>query len=201
MNKRLIAYAQSFVAFVLDELKEESISVIKSIILFGSATRGTATKSSDVDIFINTSAKLDNKIGSLLSDFYKSKSGEQWKLLGVKNELNPIVGELDNWELKSSIVADGIVLYGKYSAKLKGAPHIVLFWDKIKSESKRVLLSKRLYGYTYNKKKYEGLLSKLGGEKLASNCLLIPIVVSKQFIDLFKRAQIPVKQILVEVVR
>jgi len=201
MNKRLIAYAQSFVAFVLDGLDEKSISAIKSIILFGSIARGSATKSSDVDVFINTSAKLDNKLESLLSGFYKSKIGEQWKLLGVKNEVKPIVGELDKWELKSSIVADGIVLYGKYSAKLKGEPHIVLFWDKINSESKRVLLSKRLYGYTYSKKRYAGLLSKLGGEKLASNCLLIPIVVSKQFIDLFKRSQIPVKQILVEVVK
>ena len=50
MNYKLVAYAQDFVSFLLQNVKDAS--KIDSITLYGSVARGEAGKDSDIDIFI-----------------------------------------------------------------------------------------------------------------------------------------------------
>ena len=57
MNKKLVAYAMGFASFLMQKLGEKEAGKIKSIILFGSASRGEAGKGSDIDIFIDTFAE------------------------------------------------------------------------------------------------------------------------------------------------
>jgi len=46
LNKELIAYAASFISFILPKID------VDEIILFGSVSREEATKESDVDLFL-----------------------------------------------------------------------------------------------------------------------------------------------------
>ena len=194
----LIAYAQNFVSFLVDKLTEKEIANIKTIILFGSVARGEAAKSSDVDIFIDIykeDAQLTKKIWRTIDDFNDSIFWKSyWRLLGVQNEIKPIVGRLENWrDLKASVIANGITLYGKYSAKAAGKNFVLFSWEKITPESRRVWLSKVLYGYNYQKKKYKGLLETHSGRKISTNCILIPIESYKVFLSKFKQAKISPK--------
>ena len=63
---------------------------------------------------------------------------------------------------------------------------ILIAWGAIKPDSRRVLLNKRLFGYVQFGKPYLGLVQKLGGEKLASNCIIIPTEHKQIFLELFK---------------
>ena len=116
-SNSLKAFAVDFVSFLIQHL--DSLEGIRNIILFGSIARGDFDKDSDIDIFIDTK---DKKITTdkIVSDFYQSqKYLKYWKLLGIENTINCKVGNLDKWELKRSIISNGIVLYGKYKAETK----------------------------------------------------------------------------------
>ena len=200
MNKELLAYAMDFVSFFTEEFPEDSIKKVKDIILFGSVARRSADKNSDIDIFINvTNAEnLESKIEKIKSDFYKTEVFKRWKLKGVENEIKIIADRLDKWkDLKISIISDGIILYSKYTGASKGAQQVILYWDGVKDQSKRVLLSKKLYGYTQGKFKYKGMVELTGSEKLGSNCILSSLQDSKKFIDIFNEMKINVKRIYV----
>jgi len=193
-----IAYAQSFAAFLLSILPSEKLGNIKGIILFGSVARGEATKESDIDIFIDVfrdEKSLEKQIDRVVEDFYKSIFFEKyWKLLGIENEIKPIVGKLSEWkDLKTSIIANGITLYGKHVAEIKGKNFVLLSWKKIKPESKRVWLSKVLYGYNYKKRRYKGLLEIHDGKKISPNCILIPIENYPEVLKKFKHVKVTIK--------
>jgi len=200
----MIAYAQNFVSFFISSLSGKELSKIKSIILFGSVARSENSKKSDVDLFIDVfedEKKIEEKAKEAVENFYKSIFFEKyWKLLDVKNEFNIVVGVLDQWkELKTSIIAGGLILYKKYSEKIDGKNFVLVYWDKIKPESKRVWLSKIIYGYTYKKKKYDGMLEKYDGKKISSNCILVPIDNYPAIISKFKQAKIQFKHVHVSV--
>src|SRR3989338_1480941 len=145
----LISYAADFASFLI---KSINIDNIKEIILFGSASRMEADKDSDIDIFINV-AKKDTKLEKNVKEakeqfFGSSKYKNYWKLLGVTNNINIIVGLLEDWELENSIASTGITLYGKYQRKpLKGKDAVLLVWENVKPDSTRVLLNKNMFGY------------------------------------------------------
>ncbi|HLD41715.1 MAG TPA: hypothetical protein VJB06_01660, partial [archaeon] len=88
-------------------------------------------------------------------------------------------------------------LYSKYMTESKGdgEVHIIFYWDKIGNESKRVLLSKKLYGYRLKKSKYKGLIELTGSIKLGTNCILISLDNSRKFVDLFDSLGITAKRI------
>ncbi len=194
---KFIAYAQSYVSFLLSLLRPAETAKIKSVILFGSAARGEAAKDSDIDIFIDIfveDKKLGKRIEQITGDFNDSIFLKNyWRLLGFENEIKPMVGKLDEWELKTSIIANGITLYGKYSAEIKGKNQVLLSWGKIKPEGKRVWVSKRLYGYKQAGKSYKSLLEIYGGRKISSNCILIPLESHREILQMFRRARVSVR--------
>ena len=190
----LISYALDFASFMIQNLKE--IDKIKAIILFGSAARGEAEKESDIDIFIDM---IDEKIGKdikeIVNEFYDSiKFKKYWALLGIKNEINVIAGKLEEWKLKDSMLGSAIVLYQPYSkASDTGKSRAILSWGNIKPDSRRVMLNKKIFGYNYYGKRYEGLLYKYKGRKLGSNVIIVSIEHLSLFIKIFKSFKIAVK--------
>ena len=68
----------------------------------------------------------------------------------VKNEIRLTIGNLDKWKkLKNSIISNGLILYGKFEEMPEEAQHKTLFaWENIRPESKRVMLIKRMFGYS-----------------------------------------------------
>ncbi|MFH0836579.1 MAG: nucleotidyltransferase domain-containing protein [Candidatus Aenigmatarchaeota archaeon] len=202
VSRELLSYAESFVSFLLHNLSETDIVCINSVILFGSVARGDASRNSDVDLFIDARDKqkaIENKINHIKNDFYKSHLyNKHWVLLGIENDIKPIIGNLREWkDLRSSIIANGIMLFGKYKENAKGKNYVVIYWDKIGTESKRTFVAKKLNGYNYKGKKYDGLLKKIGGEKTGTNCIIIPSESYGIVSDIFKKHKISIKSIFV----
>lgn len=192
----LVSYAMDFVSYLMQNLSEKHISRISSIILFGSAARGEAGKDSDVDIFIDSKdEKLEKNIEKITRNFYDSiKFRKYWNLLGIKNDIHIIAGQLDEWKLKDSMLGSSVVLYEKYSPKLKeGRNRIILSWGNIKPNSKRVMMNKKLSGYNYYGKRYSGLLEKYNGSKLGANVIIVNAEDIKLFLDVFRSFKAAVK--------
>lgn len=190
----LISYALDFASFLVQNIKDKN--KIKAIILFGSVVRGEADKESDVDIFIDTTdKKLEDEIKKIKEKFFDSvKFKDYWNLLGVKNDINPMVGDLTKWKLRDTMLGSAIVLYQHYSPKLeKGSNKTILSWGNIKPDSKRVMLNKKISGYTHYGKRYSGLLEKHNGTKLGSNVILISTENLNLFLEAFHSFKIPVK--------
>lgn len=185
-SNKLIAFAEDFVSFVLENIE---LSKIRNIILFGSVARGEASRNSDVDIFFDTNFNLNKKLNDLKDNFYDSvKYKNYWELMEVKNEISLNVGNLNKWDLKSSVIANGIVLYGPYKEMPEKVKHKVLFvWENVKPESSRVMLNKKIFGYTHGGKFYKGILELYGGVKLGKGSIMVPIEYSKKFKDVLKK--------------
>lgn len=190
-----------FASFLLESLDNNDMKNVKDIILFGSVSRGVAERDSDVDIFVNTlkESGIEGKIDKIKNDFYATEMFRRWKLKGVENEIKIMSGRLDKLkDLKISIIDDGISLYSKYTARSEGSQQVIIFWDNVKPESKRVLLSKKLYGYNYKKTRYRGIVELTNSTKLATNCIISDLGDSKKILEVFKELGITAKTIYVE---
>lgn len=194
-NNILIPFAMDFTSFVLERSKREKI---KRIILFGSVARSEYDEESDVDIFVDVfdDNTLKKELEKIKSEYLKSKRYEDyWLLKDVKNEIKLTIGNLDKWKkLKNSIISNGLILYGKFEEMPEEAQHKTLFaWENIKPESKRVMLMKKLFGYSKGDKKYEGLLEKYKGERLGKGIITLPSSAADKFHQLFKKMKVTVR--------
>ncbi len=197
MNYELIAYAMDFTSFLLYKLGKD-VENIKQIILFGSVARGETTEKSDVDIFIDIfqeDKKFLEKIDRIKEDFYESVKFEKfWKLLRINYKIKPMTGKLNEWkDLKLSIMANGIVLYGRYEKTPKERKRVILLWENVKPQSKRITINRRIFGYSYFGKRYSGLLQKFEGIKLGKGAIEIPIESYPVFIKIFRNYKVPVR--------
>ena len=199
MKSNLFAYALDAASFLLQKISLLDLSNIRQIILFGSVARGEENSKSDVDIFIDLvhEQKLfEDELRSYLEEFYKSvKYKHYWKLLGIDNEIKLTIGKMDEWkELQPSIIANGLILYGKFAPSVKDGTHkTFLIWENIKPNTKRVFFNKKVFGFKQREKFYEGLLKKYGGERLGKGCILVPAEHSQLFITFFRKYHITVK--------
>ena len=198
MNYKLVAYSIDFVSFLIEKLNKEA-EKIKSVILFGSVTRGEAEKESDIDIFIEGDEKLEIRIKKLKEKFENSvKVKSYWSLLDVKNEINIHIGRLEEWkDLKRSIIANGIVLYGRYLGRQELVQHYLFIVSPGKDRNKNVSIWRDLYGYTQKvgKKSYikKGLIREYGGKKLARGVFAVPIENAQKTILYLRKKRLKVQ--------
>lgn len=196
MKSKLAAYALDFASFLIQKIEKNEI---KQIILFGSTAREEANKNSDVDIFIDVIKEnklLEDEIRKVLEDFMESaKYKNYWKPLGIENDISLTIGKLEKWgDLKSSIIANGIILYGKFKPEIIGGNHKTFFiWENVAPNSKRVLFNKQLLGYKQKGRFYEGLIQRYSGERMGKGCILAPLEHATEFHKLFKKYKISVK--------
>jgi predicted nucleotidyltransferase len=193
-NKKLVAYAMDFASFLIEMIDYKEL---KRIILFGSAARNEANEKSDVDLFIESDSKsIEKEIKKIKDDFFSSRRyKDYWHLKGINNDINISVGKIDDWKnLKNSIISNGILLYSKYyDSPANGKYKTLLYWENVKPESKRVAVSKRLFGYKKGKKRYTGLIQKYNGEKLGKGIIAVLSENEFAFLKLFKEMKITVK--------
>lgn len=199
MTTYAIGLGYHFVSFLLQELTLGQRNTIRSILLFGSVARVAESSSSDIDIFIDTTNSRLKRMATLTLDrFYQSEQFRRyWKLLGVQHEIKVIVDEIKHWpNLRESIISDGITMYGKYTEPIEREnPSILIWWDPIKDQTKRVWLSKLLYGWKKNQKTIPGLVEK--GQKIGPNTILIPLQKANQVTGAFKKLSVPFRQKLI----
>jgi hypothetical protein len=198
MNNRILSYAMDFASFLVGELKEREFEKLRGVILFGSAARGDSGAGSDIDIFVDLdgeSESMERRVSFIADAFLRSASFRQWKLVGVENRISCITGRLDKWrDIRPAIISDGVVLFGRYKGSAGGKSHAIFYWGKVKPETKRVVLSRRLYGHSQAGRKYAGLVEKTSATRLGSNCIMVPAenaaAIKKVFEDLGIQARV-----------
>ena len=196
MKNKYLPYTIHFVSFMLEYLETDNI---KNIILFGSTARNEATKESDIDIFIDINAKEKEysiEVKKIIEKFYESKFYQNyWNIKGLDNSFNVIIGDINKWkELKDNIISTGITLYTKFKSIPDNQKHsLLIYFENIKPETKRVLLYKNLYGYNTKGKHYTGLIEKYNGIKINKGTVLVPLEYKNLFLSLFKRYNITIK--------
>ena len=149
---------------------------INSVYLFGSAVRNQLTKDSDIDILIDCKNEklIENLSKAAINRFYHSKDYEKWKLMKFTNSISVQTGSLEEWQLKSSILSEGLVLYSKQPT-INKAERKVLFVFKLPKDKKKYLyLIRQLYGRKEKGYKDLGLLDKLNSEKISTNVIITP---------------------------
>ncbi len=196
MKYDLIAYAIDFTSFLVQ--KSKNMGRIRNIILFGSVSRFEADKNSDIDLFIdvvNNEEEIEQESHKILKGFYSSvKFMNYWGLLHIKNKFKLSFGDINKWELKNSIISNGITLYGKYRSLPAKGKHAVLFsFENIQPNPKRVMLNKKIFGYSHSGKRYKGLLEEYGGTRLSKGTVLVPVEHTIIFMKVFRDFRIAVK--------
>jgi predicted nucleotidyltransferase len=190
-KSELIAFASSYVSFVLERMEN-----IKEIILFGSVVRGDFDKSSDVDVFIDLgkeNPKSEKELNLISEKFYKSIIYKNWKQKGINNKINAKIGDLNTWDLKRSIISDGIVLYGKYKGEIKGENYLLITFNVIKDVAKRNKVIRELFGREEEKYHKEGLVKQFGGKKLSPTTLLVKQQFSDKILELLRKEKVDFK--------
>jgi len=175
---KLISFAYDFVSYLLNNLDNNKF---ERIFLFGSVVSGEAGKDSDIDIFVESKANIENNINKIIDKFYKSsKYLKYWKPLNIKNQIKVIIGKLEEFpDLNRSIISNGLVLYSPFGEKIKGRNYS-LFVLEFKGDFKdKVRLWRKLYGYSQlkNKKEYfsNGIIKDNSGKKISRGVFVIPI--------------------------
>lgn len=171
-----IAYVQDALSFIF--IDSSINDLIRGIYLYGSAVRGELAEESDIDIFIDCEADKEDFVERIanvaISKFYKSKDFDKWKLFRFDYNISVQAGDLITWQLKTSIMAEGILLYSKKS-ELLPAERKVLFICKLPKKKKqylhfiRILFGRKEKGYNDL-----GLLGEINGKKISSNVLIVP---------------------------
>ena len=185
------AYASYFASYLINNFKK--IENISNIILFGSAAKGEAKKSSDIDFFIEVkrnSKGFEKEIINLVNDFYKSREALIFKTKGIDNKINVVVGKLEDWtDLRKSIESTGVVLYGNYIASdVKGKKYVIFFWDKI-GKNRGAFLNK-IYGFNSNGKRYLGLIENFNGKKLGKSSFMVSAEYREDIVKLLKHYKV-----------
>ncbi len=175
LNKQVefaISYAQNYLSFLF--LNKGIAKHINAIYLFGSAVRGELEKESDVDIFIDSeSAEVEVLARKSISIFMKSKDYDKWKLMNFTYSVSVQVGKLAKWDLKSSIEAEGILLYSK-SPAITSANRNVLFTIALPEKKPQYLKFIRSF-FGRNEKGYndKGIIGNINGTKLSATVFIV----------------------------
>ena len=171
-----IAYAQNAISFIF--LDSGINDFIKGIYLHGSAVRGELTKDSDIDIFIDCDADKEKSVEGIakaaLSRFYESKDYDKWNLFKFAYSISVQSGELGAWQLKTSIMAEGILLYSKKSEILPAERKVLFSYELPKKKKQYLHFIRALFGRKEKGYKDSGFLAELNGKKISSNVIIVP---------------------------
>lgn len=191
-KNELIAYALDFVSYLISKIDN-----INRVILHGSIARGDFDEESDIDLFIDAREIKDKKINQIVEDYYKTRKFKEWQLKGISNKISCISGNLDSdeWKnLKRSIINTGIILYGKYKEKAeKINQYVLVSFENIKPDKKRVAVFRALFGFKQGNKTYQGLAGKTNIVKVGKGCFLVPIEHFNKIKQFFQNKKITIK--------
>ena len=201
VNFELQKYAAAFAYSLIKKLDQSWLKNINAIILFGSVAQGRASAASDVDIFIDAqmpkskAKKLKSEIRGLKEEFLLSSEALLYKARGTYSDISVIVGDLSEWEeMKRSVSAGGIVLFGAYVGAFKKdllRSHVLFFW---KSDVKnRGAFLNKIYGYRVRRRLYIGVIQRLAGIKVGRSSAIIPSERAQEFMKILENYGIKYK--------
>jgi len=194
MSRRndLIRYSLEFSSFLISR-----VDGIDKIILHGSVAKDEFDEESDIDLFVDSSEKLEKKIKRTLEDFYKTEAYKKWKLKGLDNDISLIVGRIESKEwadLRRAIITNGIILYGRFTSDLdKNKKYALFSFENITPESKRVSLFRKLFGFKIRRKKYTGFVDELNGKRIGKGVVIVPLEKSQKLKEILKNKKVGFK--------
>ena len=190
-RNELIGYAMDFAALLVSRV------TVDKIILYGSVARGDFDRGSDVDLFISIKEKIQFDVDRAIIDFQKTQKAHAWRLKGVGNQISCVVGDLDSsqWrDLKRAMLVDGLVLFGKYTSAAENIhQYSLICFEGIKPESKRVTITRALFGFRLGKRQYLGLAAQYGIIKCGRGSILVPALAVHMVKSLFKSHHVTVR--------
>ncbi len=176
-----------------------NIDGILSVVLFGSVATGEDTKASDIDVAI---------IHNRNDEFKLRKEINRIRVERIQTTLIHIKKLPSETEIVGAISGEGFLLYGRpieiKEEKVKIIPKSLLIYSLSEVEQKnKAKVTRALYGYVsksrYRDKEYVtkslGLAKEVGVEKLTDTVLLVERRKSFKFKNLFKRFNIPYREI------
>jgi len=186
-RNKLISLALSFASFLIERVE------IKSILLFGSVAKNTFDKESDIDLFIETDKKNENKIKNFLELYKKTAEYEKFKLTGVENELSVKCGKLDEWkDLKRSIISGGIVLFGDYQGAPDRLKHKIIFLLNVENLKRieKIKIWRKIYGYKQKIGKKVYISKGFAEKKLGRGAFIVSAENSQEIMNYLKKNKI-----------
>ena len=164
-------------SFLFLDTKESAL--IDHVYLYGSGARGELTSESDIDLFIDTGSEkaefLERSAKAAYSRFSQSLDYQKWKKLGITYPFSIQAGRVKEWELYSSLPADGVILYSKHLDTIgEGKKYLLCTFTLPKKKTKYLLTIRTLFGRKEPGYRDVGVLGKVGGKKVGSNVILIP---------------------------
>ena len=193
-HTRALAYVYDFLSFVFLQKKSE---IIDAVYLFGSAVRGELDENSDIDLFVQCKEENEDQSKKIIelaeSNFRKSNDFAKWKNLDFVYPISVKYGDLSEWQLKTSIEAEGIEVFSKFIRPQK-LERVVLFFLKLPKDKKRYLsFTRELFGRKERSYNSVGLIEKAEGKKLGSNVFLVPKEHQNKAISLLHKYKIDYK--------
>lgn len=187
-----VAYTYNMLTFAFQ--KTDMIEKVNAIYLFGSAVRGTLTKKSDIDIFFDCDKK-DEKlvkriVDSAVLNFEASQDFEKWKRFNFVYPFSFQNGVLDEWELKSSIASEGIVLYSKKPVMNRGERSVLFVIKYPKQKKEYIRVRRALFGRDETVYKNGGIVQQINGKKLSTNVFIIPQTQQQRIMELLSHKKV-----------
>ena len=88
----------------------------------------------------------------------------------------------------------GIILYGKYKGEVeKINQYVMLSFENIKPEKKRVAIYRKLFGFNTGEEKYVGLVKKVAGVRIGKGVIIVPVDLVKKIIEYLKEKKVAFK--------
>jgi predicted nucleotidyltransferase len=169
------------------------IKDVKLVILYGSLARGEFTSRSDIDLFILTEGtkaqrelqekviELESKIGRNIQPTIRTAKGLKRTDVGL---LQNIFQEGKTLYLKEPLDIPSTLL-------LEQKPYLIYtFQINNLSQKDKAKFNRKFYGEIKKGYKYEGLLHKLGGQKLSSGCVIAPFKQKENIEKFFKKFKV-----------
>jgi len=176
---------------IVQELSK--INEVKLIILYGSYARGDFGPKSDIDLFILVSRNnvLENVQNAIIRIEEKTGKSIQPTIRTEEEFKKTDSGLLQNLLREGKI----LFLHGFHEISavelLKQKPFIIYsFRINLLSQRKKAKFNREFYSRAKKNYAYRGLLQKLGGERLASGCILIPFRKRNLLEKFFKKYKI-----------
>ncbi len=187
-----LAYCYNLFSFAFQ--KGEINKKIRAVHLFGSAVRGELTKKSDIDLFVEC-AKEDEEtvqrgMASAIVTFTSSQDYEKWKLMKHTYPFSVQTGSLQEWDLKTSIISEGITLYTRKPHTLAGERSVLFVITYPKEKKKYIKTRRMLFGRDEEYYKGKGIVYQKGGKKIGPNVFIVPKEEQMKIIDLLAEQKV-----------
>ena len=187
-----IAYCYNLLSFAFQ--KSEISKKIHAVHLFGSAVRSELTKRSDIDLFVEC-AKEDEEavqrgMESAIITFISSQDYEKWKFMKHVYPFSIQAGNLQEWDLKTSILSEGITLYTKRPYALTGKRSVLFVMTYPKEKKKYIKIRRMLFGRDEEYYKEKGIVYQKKGKKIGPNVFIIPKEEQMRIIDLLAEQKV-----------